>query len=170
VNKIGDKIPGQAPGKLIEIAARPRENKLWGTTIWLQEGIYRIEAKAKVTGVPVPENKDGLPSAQAAVKYPENTQLDGAGFRIWSRRKYTEGVEWGWFPYSESRNFKKRGLLPPRPGTGEGLYGTADWTPISYEFEMKQPLADLVLFFELRESAGTAVLDTESVTITRLTK
>ncbi|HUR44388.1 MAG TPA: CotH kinase family protein [Candidatus Saccharimonadales bacterium] len=160
VSKIGDPLNRSlTEAKLLQIEGREAASKQWGTLVVLAEGVYRIEGRVKVEGVPV---------KQVEASPGEVPNLTGAGFRVWSRRKFSEGVEWKWFPYSESRNFKKRGLLPPKKGSGQGLNDTSDWTTISYEFEMKQPMADLNVFFELRENAGKAILDADSVRISRV--
>jgi hypothetical protein len=162
VSKIGEPIRPRSGGEdFLEIEGREASGKLWGSLVVLEGGKYRIEGRVKVDSVPVIEEKDP-PSG--------STNLHGAGFRVWSRRKFSEGLDWQWFPYFESRNFKKRGLLPPQKGSGKGLSGTSDWTTISYDFDLRQPMADLTIFFELRENAGKAILDPESVRISRLAK
>lgn len=162
VSKIGEKLPNQTspPAQHLEIQGPEYADKLWGTTLWLEGGTYRIEGLVKTEGLPP------LPPANKSIT--TNGPIKGAGFRIWSRHKFTEGLDWGWFPYTESRNLKKRGLLPPKAGTGHGLGGDSDWQRITYDFELRQPIAELGLFFELREGTGKALLDRESVTITRL--
>jgi spore coat protein H len=162
VSKIGKPIQPRSAGEaLLEIGGKEAPDKLWGALVVLEGGIYRVEGRVKVEGVPIKEEEDA-PG--------EPPRMQGAGFRVWSRRKFSEGLDWQWFPYFESRNFKKRGLLPPRSGTGKGLSGTSDWTTVAYEFELRQPMADLTIFFELRETAGKAVLNPESMRITRLAR
>jgi hypothetical protein len=161
VSKIGEKLPDNniSPAKHLEIEGKEALNKLWGSTLWLEGGTYRVEGLAKTEGL--------LPETQSAASN-TNFPTRGAGFRVWSRHKFTEGSSWGWFPYAESRNLKQRGLLPPRKGSGLGLSGDTEWQRIAYDFELRQPLAELTLFFELRESNGQAALQRDSVTITRL--
>jgi hypothetical protein len=161
VSRIGEKLPGKPDPteKLLKIEGPEWASKLWGTTLWLEGGKYRVEGLAKT---------EALPSLEPPKDLEKEGPVKGAGFRVWSRHKFTEGLDWGWFPYTESRNLKKRGLLPPRSGTGHGLGGDSDWQRIAYEFELRQPIAELSLFFELRERVGNAMLDSESVSITRL--
>jgi hypothetical protein len=161
VSKIGERLPNQKEisENNLEIEGPEAAGKLWGTTLWLESGTYRIQGLARAEGLsPLSDN------ARSSTNFPTK----GAGFRVWSRHKFTEGLSWGWFPYTESRNLKLRGLLPPQKGTGHGLSGDSDWQTLAYDFELHQPLAELTLFFELRESKGKVALDRGSVTITRL--
>ena len=161
VSKIGEKVPRnqEAIPDQLELNGSEAASKLWGITLWLEGGTYRVEGLAKGEGLSRSE-----PHSSSSTNLPSR----GAGFRVWSRHKFTEGSSWGWFPYTESHNLKLRGLLPPKAGSGQGLAGDTDWQRIVYDFELRQPLAELTLFFELRENRGKATLDRKSVTITRL--
>jgi spore coat protein H len=122
----------------------------WATTVWLEEGTYRVTARIKTRDV---------------VTAPMDAEA-GAGLRIWSNRKMTEGVHWSWFPFSESQEVQTRGVLPPiKPS--QKVSGTADWTEVTYEFELRQPIADLQILCELRRAGGEAWFDRDSLKITR---
>jgi hypothetical protein len=90
----------------------------------------------------------------------------GAGLRVCSRRKINAGVHWDWFPYRESRDPETRGDIPSI-NNFTPLTGTVDWKEVSYDFELRQPMADLEISCELRAENGEAWFETESLKITR---
>jgi hypothetical protein len=123
----------------------------WVTKVWLEEGSYRVTAriKARVTTID-PDDR-----------------FAGAGLRVQSHRKLTEGSSWDWFPYRESRNPQTRGILPPLK-TSRRLSGTNDWTEVTYDFDLRQPMADLEIRCELRANDGEAWFERESLKIRRI--
>lgn len=123
----------------------------WSTTVWLDEGTYQVSARIKTR----------------VKKTDSENRPVGAGLRVRSTRKQTEGSNWDWFPYRESRNPQQRGVLPALK-TSRRLSGTNDWTEITYDFDLRQPLADLEIHCELRSSEGEAWFDTNSLKIRRL--
>lgn len=137
----------------LHLAAKGESAAAWHTTVWLEEGNYRIAGRIKTQGVVVPPD----------------TPLAGVGFRVWSSRKVTDGVHWGWFPYRESRDYQRRGELVATNFVPVRLTGTRDWTDVAYEIELRQPLADLEVRCEFYATAGEAWFDLKSLRITRLT-
>jgi spore coat protein H len=127
---------------------------VWFTTVWLEEGRYRLEGRVKTRGV------------QAELG---NDPVAGAGLRLWSNRKLSGGLDWSWFPYRESRDHLRRGEMVAPSYEAQRLAGTHDWTPIVYEIELRQPLADLEVRCELSAEAGEAWFDLQSLRLTRLT-
>ena len=93
----------------------------------------------------------------------------GAGFRVWSSRKETRGASWGWFPYSSSRDPRLGGLIPVFTNTPQQrLIGDKEWTTVTHEFELRQPLADLQIQCALQASSGAAWFDLSSLKIRRV--
>ena len=126
----------------------------WITTVWLEEGRYRIEGRVRTLGV----------DARARGE-------EGAGFRVWSNRKETRGASWGWFPYSNSRDPRLSGLIPAFPDTPQQrLTGDKEWTAITHEFELRQPLADVQIQCALGGSQGAAWFETASLQIRRVAR
>lgn len=124
----------------------------WTTTVWLEEGRYRIEGRVKTRGVRGDNSGDG-----------------GAGFRIWSSRKDTRGASWGWFPYGSARDPRMGGLIPVFTNAPQQrLMGDTEWTTVTHEFELRQPLADLQIQCALQGSAGAAWFDLSSLKIRRV--
>lgn len=132
-------------------ATESEQSGAWVTTVWLDEGSYRVSARVK---------------ARIAKTDPENRPT-GAGLRVRSTRKQTDGSNWDWFPYRESRNPQSRGVLPALK-TSRRVSGTNDWSEITYDFDLRQPLADLEIRCELRASEGEAWFDASSLKIRRL--
>jgi len=125
---------------------------VWSTTVWLEEGRYRIEGRVKTLGVRSDGRADG-----------------GAGFRVWSSRKETRGASWSWFPYANGRDLKMGGLIPVFTNAPQQrLIGDSEWTTVTHEFELRQPLADLEIQCALQASAGAAWFDLSSLKIRRL--
>jgi hypothetical protein len=125
----------------------------WTALTWLEEGRYVIEGRIKTSGV-----AGNL-----------RNERGGAGFRVWSDRKETRGASWSWFPYNGERDPQMGGLIPvTRNSTEQRLTGNNDWTTITHEFELRQPLADLQLQCVLIGNAGEAWFDASSITIRRL--
>jgi spore coat protein H len=124
----------------------------WRTTLWLEEGRYRIEGRVKTRGVESDSGLDG-----------------GAGFRVSSSRKDTRGASWGWFPFSSTRDPRAGGLIPAFTNAPQQrLKGDKDWTLVTHEFELRQPLADLEIQCALEASAGAAWFDLSSLKIRRV--
>ncbi|HUR46224.1 MAG TPA: CotH kinase family protein [Candidatus Saccharimonadales bacterium] len=163
----------KAQTKQLALNAGPQ--KVWASTLWLVEGKYRIEGLVKTEKlVPLPDSPGAsrretkMVNGVAQNSVTVANEPGGAGFRVWSQRKLTEGNDWDWFPYRESRNYLLRGNLLAAPGSGKRVSGDSDWTKVSFDFDLRQPVADLHLLFDTRASAGKAILDAESVTIQRL--
>src|SRR4051812_17303777 len=167
-------VPGsKARSKELELNGGPQ--KVWGVTLWLVEGKYRIEGRVRTEKlVPLADSQGAARRETRVVNgVVQNyvtvaNQPGGAGFRVWSQRKMVEGNEWDWFPFRESRNYTVRGVLPPTPGTGKRISGDSGWTTVSCDFELRAPVADLHILFDTLASGGRAFLDAESVTIQKL--
>jgi hypothetical protein len=125
----------------------------WATTVWLEEGAYSITGRVQTRGV-----EADIHQARA-----------GAGFRVWSHRKQTSGPSWGWFPYRESRDFRYRGEVTADSCIQTRLIADSDWTDVTYEIELRQPIADLEIYCELTGASGEAWFEPESLRITRRT-
>ena len=119
---------------------------VWTTTMWLEEGRYRIEGRIKTQGV---------------------SGDQGAGFRAWSARKEAMGASWSWFPYGNGGDWRKIGLIPPVGENPPPLTGDHDWTLVTHEFELRQPLADVQLLCALQTRDGEAWFDLSSLRIRR---
>ncbi len=122
----------------------------WSTLLWLEEGRYRIEGRVRTLGV--------------------NATADtGAGFRVWSSRKDTRGASWSWFPFATGRDPLQGGILPVLTNAPQQrLTGDRDWTLVTHEFELRQPLADLNIQCLLQATDGVAWFDESSLKIRRL--
>ncbi len=166
---------GKSSGTQLSLSAEgPEASKVWATTVWLEEGSYRLEARIKTKGVRPVRDPDQTASGDARLAggifrdfISMSQNPGGAGLRVWTQRKFTEGVAWDWFPYRESRNFRKRGLIPST-NVSKRVSGDSDWTQVVYDFDLKQPLADLHIIFDLLATQGSATLDSSSVTLRRL--
>jgi spore coat protein H len=145
-----DQTPDPA---VLHIATEGGGAACWMTTVWLEEGRYRLEGRIKTSRV-----RAGVSSA-----------LTGAGLRIWSNRKVSDGIHWDWFPYRESRNVLRRGEMVATNCVPRRFSGSHDWTDVTYEIELRQPLADLEVRCELQGDAGEAWFDLKSLRLTRLT-
>ena len=119
--------------------------------VWLEAGYYRLEGRVRAKGV----------------KPSSGDRSAGAGFRVISQRKPTDGVNWDWFPYRESRDYATRGEMASPNGSNDRLIGDSDWKTIGYDFELHQPMADLQLFCELRADKGEAWFDPDSIRLIR---
>jgi hypothetical protein len=119
--------------------------------LWLEAGYYRIEGRVRTKGV----------------KAPSGAENSGAGFRVISVRKPTTGVNWDWFPYRESREYEKRREMVPPGGKDDRVIGDSDWKPLSYDFDLHQPMADVQVFCELRAEKGEAWFDPDSIRLVR---
>ena len=125
---------------------------VWTTTVWLEEGRYRIEGRIKTLGVRSDGRGDG-----------------GAGFRVWSSRKETRGASWSWFPYASNHDPRLGGLIPVLTNAPQQrLTGDTEWTNVTHEFELRQPMADLQIQCALQASAGAAWFDLSSLKIRRV--
>lgn len=140
------------PGALRLQAQRQPSFGAWKTTLWLEEGRYRIEGRVKTQGVESQSGAEG-----------------GAGFRVWSDRKDTRGASWGWFPYSSSNDPRLGGVIPVFTNTPQQrLTGNQDWKLVTHEFELRQPLADVQIQCVLQAQAGSAWFDLSSLKIRRV--
>jgi hypothetical protein len=123
--------------------------------VWLEEGRYRVQGRVKTRGV-----DDGGAGTNA-----------GAGFRIWSTRKLSEGASWSWVPIGSGRNPRLAGIIPALTNTEhQRLQGDTEWKTIAYEFELRQPLADLQIQCALENAAGEAWFDLASLQLQRRSK
>jgi spore coat protein H len=122
----------------------------WTAKVWLEEGRYVIEGRVKTRG------------AKSATRNPD----DGAGFSVWSSRKATEGPSWGWFPF-RAGDPKVAGLIPVFTPKEQRVTGDSDWTTVTHEFELRQPIADLDILCILSGSTGEAWFDLSSLKIRR---
>jgi hypothetical protein len=126
----------------------------WQTTVWLEEGRYRVQGRVKTRGI------DGGAGTNA-----------GAGFRIWSTRKISEGASWSWIPIGSGRNPRLAGVIPVLTNTAQQrLQGNTEWKTITHEFELRQPLADVQIQCALENAAGEAWFDLASLQIQRRSK
>ena len=126
----------------------------WNALTWLDEGRYVIEGRVKTAGVK---------------RVDESSEPAGAGFRVWSDRKETRGANWDWFPYRATRDPVLGGIVPTVTNSvSERLLGDSDWKEVRYEFELRQPVADLQIQCVLQASAGEAWFETSSIRIRRL--
>jgi hypothetical protein len=123
----------------------------WTTTVWLEEGRYRLEGRVKVRNV------------SGTVR----NETGGAGFRVWSDRKETRGATWSWFPRNRDRQMG--GLIPVVTAAAEHrLNGTTDWMLVGHEFELRQPIADVQLQCVLQGDSGEAWFDLSSIRLRRV--
>jgi hypothetical protein len=120
--------------------------------VWLEEGRYQLEGRMKTRGV------------QGGVR----TEPGGAGFRVWSDRKDTKGASWGWFPYGANVDRINGGLIPALTNTvTQRLTGDTEWTEVTHEFELRQPIADVQIQCVLQAATGEAWFDPASIRIRR---
>jgi hypothetical protein len=159
-------MPGAQQGVVLDkttddvAALHVRANSLtelgaWLTTVWLEEGRYRVQGRVKTRGI------DGGGTGTNA----------GAGFRIWSTRKISEGASWSWIPIGNGRNPRLAGVIPALTNTvQQRLQGDTEWKTITHEFELRQPLADLQIQCVLENAAGEAWFDVASLQIQRRSK
>lgn len=124
----------------------------WHTLVWLERGTYRIEGRIRTRGL--------LPDM--------NQTLAGVGFRVWSDRKQTDGLDWGWFPYRRSGARETRGELVVPGFRPLRMMATRDWTRVTYEIELREPMADLEVCCDCYADQGEAWFDTGSLRITRI--
>jgi hypothetical protein len=141
----------KAPATLHLMASPDKALDFAQKTVWLEAGYYTVQARVKTKGV---KTQSGDESA-------------GAGFRVISQRKPSLGVQWDWFPYRESRDYDKRAEMIPPGGRNDRLAATSEWTLISYDFDLRQPMADVHVFCELRAEKGEAWFDPASIRLVR---
>ena len=128
---------------------------VWTTTLWLEEGRYRIEGPVNTLGI------SGKPGDERGER--------GAGFRAWSTRKEAQGANWSWFPYGNNGDWRMIGALPAFVETPQQrLTGQHDWTTVTHEFELCQPLADVQLQCVLQSTDGEAWFDLSSLRLRRV--
>jgi spore coat protein H len=121
------------------------------TTVWLEAGYYRVEGRVKAKRI-VAQSGDAA---------------SGAGFRVISKRKPSEGTTWDWFPFRESRDLEKRADMLPPGAQNDRVIGDSDWKQIKYDFDLRQPMADLQVLCELRAKKGEAWFDPASIRLVR---
>lgn len=119
--------------------------------LWLEAGYYTIEADVKTKGVRPRSGED----------------VSGAGLRVISQRKPNLGVPWDFFPFRESRDYDKRGEMVAEGARNDRVMGDSDWKTVSYEFDLKQPMADVHVFCELRADKGEAWFRPGSIRLMR---
>ena len=128
---------------------------VWTTTLWLEEGRYRIEGRVKTLGI------SGKPGDERGER--------GAGFRAWSTRKESAGASWNWFPYGNNGDWRMIGAIPTFSETPQQrLTGEHDWTTVTHEFELRQPLADVQLQCVLQSTDGEASFELSSLRLRRV--
>jgi spore coat protein H len=128
---------------------------VWTTTLWLEEGRYRIEGRMKTLGI------SGKPGDERGER--------GAGFRAWSTRKESQGANWSWFPYGNNGDWRMIGAIPAFSETPQQrLTGEHDWTAVTHEFELRQPLADVQLQCVLQSTDGEAWFELSSLRLRRM--
>jgi hypothetical protein len=123
----------------------------WVSTVWLDEGLYTITARIQTRGVVTDPQMPGA----------------GAGLRVWSQRKQTDGRSWGWFPFNESRDYSRRGDVSGTNCVRTRLVANSDWAVVKYEIELRNPMADLEVSCELTGQSGEAWFDPKAIRITR---
>jgi len=144
--------PAGKPADPLHLVASPdKALDFCQKTVWLEAGYYTLEGRVQTKGV---KGRGG-------------DEVAGAGFRVVSQRKPSLGVQWDWFPYRESRDYDKRGEMIPPDGRNDRVAGTSEWTPLGYDFDLKQPMADLQFFCELRGDKGEAWFDPASIRLVR---
>ncbi len=126
-------------------AAQPASAGAWWTTVWLERGRYQVTGMVRVHGV----------------------VGSGAGFHVFSRRKFNTGLNWDWFPFRESQDLEKRGELAVARADNKRLSGDSDWVELTYDFDLRQPAADLEISCELLADEGEAWFDVDSLRIVR---
>src|SRR2546421_11455741 len=129
--RLGLDQPDKTPASLHLTARQARSAGAWWMTAWLEGGHYQIRGKVRVQGVTAADS---------------HNPRSGAGFRVFSRRKLTTGVNWDWFPFRESNDLEKRGEIPVPPASkiiNRKLSGSADWVELTCDFDLRQPVADL---------------------------
>jgi spore coat protein H len=135
----------------LHVRLKERGVGAWFTTVWLVEGRYRIEGRAKTSGV----------------EADTSDSLEGTGLRVTSSRKQTDGLEWGWFPLRRGRDPRRRAEVQAPGFTPKRLVGTRDWTEVVYRIDLRQPMADLDVLYELRADSGEAWFDPGSIRLVR---
>lgn len=128
------------PSEFLHLRQTNFSTGIWFTRVWLVAGRYVVEGQVRTSGV---------------------------GLRVWSPRKQNKGLQWNWFPGAESMDKIRRGECTPTNAMPPRLYGDNPWTPISYEIDLREPVADPEVWCELRAASGEAWLDPRSLRITR---
>jgi spore coat protein H len=124
----------------------------WNATLWLEEGRYRLQARIRT--------RDIRPQADST--------NSGAGLRVWTARKASAGSSWSWSPLQAARDPHARGVIPVMTNTVQRrLTGDNDWTTITHEFELRQPIADLQIQCAIENATGEAWFDAASLQIQR---
>jgi hypothetical protein len=136
---------------VLHIQLQDRGVGAWFSTVWLEEGRYRIEGRLRTRNV------------QADI----TDTLEGAGLRVTSPRKWTDGVDWGWFPLRRGADPRRRAEVQAPGFVPRRLTGTTGWTEVSYRIDLRQPFADLDVLCELRADLGEAWFEADSVRLVR---
>ncbi len=138
--------PGENSGR------NPASTALWQATLWLEEGRCQVQARVKTRRI-------------HALSESTNS---GAGLRIWSTRKMTQGSSWSWLGLEAARDPIARGLIPVFTNTVQPrLTGDTDWTTITHEFDLRQPIADIQIQCVIENATGEAWFDLASLQIQR---
>jgi spore coat protein H len=124
----------------------------WNSTLWLEEGRYRLQARMRT--------RDIRPQ--------DNSTNTGAGLRVWTSRKQSAGSSWSWSPLQWARDPQVAGVIPVMTNTVQRrLAGDNDWKTVTHEFELRQPIADLQIQCAIENATGEAWFDTSSLQIQR---
>ena len=126
-----------------------RGSGAWFATVWLDQGRYALTGKVRL---------------DALKPFPGYT-ASGAGFRVWSTRRADSGFRGGGEGRRGGYRRADAGTLARQESP---LTGTTNWTEVRLEFELRQPLADLDLCFEVAAESGEAWIDHGSARVTRL--
>lgn len=117
----------------------------WRSSVKLDPGHYRFEGRARGNGIE-PLVRKPAANQPANTKPAEDRKGVGAGLRISSANEKSENQK-------------------PRTNT---VVGSADWTPLAFDFEVKAGSEDTELVCELRAAKGTVWFDVASLRIVRL--
>jgi hypothetical protein len=79
----------------------------------------------------------------------------------------SNGSDWEWFPFKESQDLQLRGELPQIGESTARLSGDSDWIAVHYDFDLRQPVADLDIYCELRAAKGEAWFEVPSLKLIR---
>jgi len=136
----------------IHLKATPGNLAMAKSVVWLEAGFYRVEGRVKTSGLKVHGGDEQF----------------GAGFRVVSERKPSTGVSWDWFPFRESRDYIKRAELLAANSRDQRITTDSDWRKLTYDIELRQPMADVQILCELRADKGEAWFDTSSIRLTHV--
>jgi len=148
----GAPVIEQAPdGAALHLSTQNGSAGAWVSTVWLEAGTYAVRGRVKTKDVAATSRQ----------------RLKGAAVRVFAPRKLSAGLEWDWFPPHYSNDRERRGDIASPRCARTRLTGTADWTDVSYEIELREPVADLEVLCELNADAGEAWFDLKSLRLAR---